>query len=89
LKKPSIRPRHWEEVCNITGVKLPYESPDQLTIEDLYNAHLLDHEEDILDQTESADKQLKIQNTLVEINEYWQDAFFEFIHGSTRKMLMY
>jgi len=28
LKKPSIRPRHWEEVCQITGVKLPYETPD-------------------------------------------------------------
>jgi len=49
LKKPSIRPRHWEEVCRITGCKLNYEYPDQLTIEELYNAKLLNFEEDILD----------------------------------------
>jgi dynein heavy chain len=56
LKKPSIRSRHWEEIVRITGKKLNYEQPDQLTIEELYGANLLAHEEDILDVTDSADK---------------------------------
>lgn len=47
IKKPSIRARHWEEICKITGKKLPYETPDQLTIEDIYNANLLAFQEDV------------------------------------------
>jgi len=28
LKKPSIKPRHWQKICDITGKTLNYENPD-------------------------------------------------------------
>ena len=56
LKKSSIKIRHWEEVCKTTGKKINYENPDQLLIEELYNANLLAYNDDVLDITESADK---------------------------------
>jgi len=43
-------------------------------IEDLMNANLLSYLEDIVDITESADKQLKIRQSLDEIAEYWNSA---------------
>ena len=56
LKKPSIKTRHWEGIERITGKKLNHENPDQMYIEDLLSCKLLDHQEDVVDVTESADK---------------------------------
>lgn len=41
LKKPSIRPRHWEKVIEISGVKLNYENEDNFFLQDLIEANLL------------------------------------------------
>lgn len=78
LKKPSIKPRHWIKICDITGKQLNYENPDNFYINDLINANLLAYLEDIVDITESADKQLKIESQLNEIQEFWDKADFEF-----------
>lgn len=42
-----------------------------MLIDHLMNARLLDHTEDIIDITDSADKQLKIRNQLDEIQQFW------------------
>jgi len=47
-------------------------------IDDLLTADLLTHIEDITDITDSADKQLKIENQMREIREYWSIADFQF-----------
>lgn len=78
LKKPSIRERHWISVKEITGKNLNYENPDQMTIDDLLTANLLNFIEDVTDITDSADKQLKIENQMREIKEYWSIADFSF-----------
>jgi dynein heavy chain, axonemal len=78
LKKPSIQQRHWEKISEITGAKLNYENPDNLFIEDLMAANLLNFQEDIIDICESADKQMKIRAQLDEITQYWDGAYFEF-----------
>lgn len=78
LKKPSILGRHWLKINEITGAKIQYENPDQMFIDDLMKADLLKFQEDIVDICESADKQLKIRQTLDEINEYWNNAYFDF-----------
>jgi hypothetical protein len=49
-----------------------------MTIDDLLTANLLDYIEDITDITDSADKQLKIENQMKEIKEYWNAAEFNF-----------
>lgn len=78
LKKPSIKSRHWEKIKEITNTKLNYENPEQFYIEDIMAAKLLNFREDVEDITESADKQLKIEAGLAEINSVWGDMVFEF-----------
>jgi len=56
LKKPSIMPRHWQKIIEITGVQLNYEQEDNFFLQDLIEANLLQFQEDIIDVTDSADK---------------------------------
>lgn len=78
LKKPSIKGRHWIKICDITGKTINYENPDNFFVSELIQANLLAYLEDIMDITESADKQLKIESQLQEIQEYWDKAEFTF-----------
>jgi len=59
-------------------VQLSYENEDNFFLSDLIEANLLRFSEDIVDITDSADKQLKIEMQLEEIKTFWETAFFEF-----------
>lgn len=61
LKKPSIKARHWQKVIEISSVQLNYENEENFFLSDLIEAELLRFQEDIVDITDSADKQLKIE----------------------------
>jgi len=77
LAKPSIRPRHWEEVIEMTKEEIPYAS-ETFTLSQLLQAPLLNFKEDIEDITDSADKQLKLEKQLnEEISAHWEDAELE------------
>ena len=84
LKKPSIQSRHWKSIIDITGRDLNYEQEDAMYLKDLLDAQLLNHKEDIEDIADSADKQLKIQSQLLEIQSTWVDATFLFSKWKTR-----
>lgn len=43
LKKPSIKPRHWIRINEITKSNLNYENPEVMTINDIINANLLQY----------------------------------------------
>jgi dynein heavy chain len=77
LAKPSIRPRHWEEIITMTNSDIPYES-DTFTLAQLLQAPLLKHKDDIEDIADSADKQEKLEKQLNgDISAYWEDAELE------------
>jgi len=77
LAKPSIRPRHWEDVQEMTKVQIPYDD-EGFTLAQLLEAPLLQFKDDIEDITDSADKQLKLERTLnEEITAYWDTAELE------------
>lgn len=79
LAKPTIRPRHWEEIIEMCKVDIPFES-EGFNLEQLLRAPLLDFKEDIEDITDSADKQAKLEKQLnLEISAYWELAEFEII----------
>lgn len=59
-------------------MQLNYENEDNFFLSDLIEANLLRFSEDIVDITDSADKQLKIEMQLEEIKTFWETAFFEF-----------
>lgn len=77
LAKPSIRPRHWDEVIGLTKEDIPYAS-ESFSFSQLLKANLLGFKEDIEDITDSADKQLKLENQLRDdITAYWDIAELE------------
>lgn len=80
LAKPSIRPRHWEQVIELTHMTsddIPYAS-ETFVLSQLLKANLLEFKEDIEDITDSADKQLKLEIQLrEEITKFWEDAELE------------
>jgi len=77
MAKPSIRDRHWDEVCEIIKNDIPYTS-ENFILKDLLEVKLLDKQEDIEEITENADKQLKLQQQLEdEICKTWDDLELE------------
>ena len=77
LAKPSIRPRHWEEIIVMTDCEIPYDS-DTFSLSQLLAAPLLKHKDDIEDIADSADKQEKLEKQLNgDIAAYWEDAELE------------
>jgi dynein heavy chain len=77
LGKESIMPRHWQQVMDISGKELPIES-DNFKLQSLLDAKLNEFTDEISDICEGADKQLKIENSLKQISDFWEIQFFDF-----------
>jgi dynein heavy chain len=77
LADPSIKPRHWDEIIEMTKEQIPYDD-ETFLLRDLLAAPLLKHNDDILDIAESAVKQLKLEGTLNgEISQFWEECELE------------
>lgn len=75
--KESIRDRHWEEVMQITKSTFDFSGPD-FRLQSLLDIDLVSHRDEIEEVTDGADKQLKIEKNLEEIEERWRTARFAF-----------
>lgn len=85
LAKPSIRDRHWEEVIELVKQDkdvviddadniLPYQA-ETFNLSQIFGCNILRIKEDIEEITESADKQLKLEDALRnDIKAYWEEA---------------
>lgn len=77
LGKPSIMPRHWQQVMDITGKDLPIDS-ENFKLQSLIDAQLNEFTDEISDICEGADKQLVIESKLKEISTQWEAMMFDF-----------
>ena len=75
--KESIRPRHWEEVMEITKSSFDFEGPE-FRLQSLLDINLVAKRDEIEEVTDGADKQLKIERGLEDIEERWRTAKFVF-----------
>jgi dynein heavy chain len=85
LSKPSMRDRHWAEISELTGREFDMEQFHELKLKNVLEhptdkeaPALLFYKEDIEEITDGADKQLGIENKLIEIAAIWDDTYFEF-----------
>ena len=77
LAKPSIRPRHWDEIIGLAKEDIPYMS-ETFSLSQLFKVNLLAFKDDVEEITDSADKQLKLERQLRDdISKYWEDATLE------------
>eukprot|EP00913_Durusdinium_trenchii_P005594 g5213.t1 len=84
LSKKSIQQRHWQQVNDITGKDLQVERED-FKLQSLIDAKLNDFKDEILDITESADKQQIIEEKLADITALWNTTRFEFSTSKGRE----
>lgn len=75
--KESIRDRHWEEVMVITKSEFDFQGPE-FRLQSLLDIDMVSKKDEIEEVTDGADKQLKIENNLIEIDERWKTARFAF-----------
>mmetsp|Transcript_17913 Transcript_17913/g.16185 ORF Transcript_17913/g.16185 Transcript_17913/m.16185 type:complete len:3436 (+) Transcript_17913:1-10308(+) len=83
--KESIRDRHWDEVMEITGSKFDYSSSD-FRLQSLLDIDLVSKRDEIEEVTDGADKQLKIEKNLEDIEERWKSALFVFKEWKARNI---
>merc|ERR1712194_284377 len=77
LGKPSIMPRHWQQVMEMTGKELPVEN-DDFSLLSLIDANMGEFTDEVLDICEGADKQQVIESKIGEISRQWEGMFFDF-----------
>ena len=77
LAKKSIMPRHWAQLKEITGAELPVDT-EGFKLQSLIDAGLNKFRDEIIDITDSADKQLVIERKIGEIQAQWAAAMFDF-----------
>ena len=77
LTKESIRDRHWDEVMSITGSTFDYAGPE-FRLQHLLDINMAAKKDEIEEVTDGADKQLKIERNLEEIEDRWKSATFSF-----------
>lgn len=75
--KESIRDRHWEEVMEITKSQFDFQG-DDFRLQSLLDIGLVAKKDEIEEVTDGADKQLKIEKNLLDIDERWKSARFSF-----------
>jgi dynein heavy chain len=83
LMKPSIMPRHWQQVMDITGTELAVDS-DQFKLQSLIDANLNQYADEVSDICEGADKQLSIESKLGELSLQWDGILFDFAGWKSR-----
>ncbi len=83
LSKESIMPRHWDEVMQVTGSQLEIGDPN-FKLQNLLDIDIVDYKDELLEITEGADKQLKIQQGLQEITSKWGKEQFVFSEWKSR-----
>ena len=82
LSKDSIKPRHWTELMTITNST--FQLDDDFRLKTLLACKLEAFNEDIEELCDGADKQLAIEQKIVEINGRWSGESFTFQDWKTR-----
>ncbi|CAN0142261.1 unnamed protein product, partial [Pylaiella littoralis] len=83
LRKPSIKPRHWQEVMTIAETDFPYER-ENFSLADIMDSPILQFKDDVEEICEGADKQLLIAEKLDDVTDQWDHASFEFTSWKSR-----
>jgi len=98
LSKKSMQPRHWEQVRIVTGMRSSRDSSsdslfggysfslETLVLGSLIEADLLHVKDEILDITDSADKQVLIEKKLFEIESVWKTNMLDFGTWKSREI---
>ncbi|XP_075877996.1 dynein axonemal heavy chain 8-like [Nelusetta ayraudi] len=87
MANKSMLRRHWDQIANLTNHTFEVES-DTFTLQNIMEAPLLDHKEDIEDICISAVKEKDIEAKLVQVKDLWRNQVLSLMTFKDRGELM-
>ncbi|RYG70338.1 hypothetical protein EON64_00425, partial [archaeon] len=89
LHSNSMRDRHWKSLAKVCHVKSIDPNDPKFTFEDMIALKLHEHVEDVEEIVETANKELKIERKLRDIENIWRDMCLEYVaHNDTEMYLV-
>ena len=89
LHSPAMRDRHWKNLARICGVKNIDPNDPKFTFEDTVDLKVHEHAEDVEEIVETANKELKIERKLRDIEMLWKDMTLDYAsHNGTETFLI-
>uniref|UniRef100_A0A8C2C803 AAA+ ATPase domain-containing protein n=1 Tax=Cyprinus carpio TaxID=7962 RepID=A0A8C2C803_CYPCA len=76
LQNPAIRPRHWQQLMNATGVRFTMDK--DTTLADLLRLNLHHFEDDVRSIVDRAVKEMGMEKVLNELDATWTSMAFDF-----------
>ena len=73
-----MRSRHWFSLARVCDVKLVDPSDEKFTLDDMMVLNLHEHKDAIEEIVETAMKELKIENKLIEIEQVWSNMKIDY-----------
>jgi dynein heavy chain len=86
LHSKFMQGRHWRKLERTTSQKIDHESP-KFCLEDLIRLQLFKYADEVNEIVEGAQKESKIESSLIAISKTWDDQNFEFIEYKDTYML--
>lgn len=75
LRDDAMRERHWDMIRKKVG---NFADPNTLALKDIFNLNLNKYAEDVLDTTEQAKQEAKMEKTLAKLTGIWKEVKFQF-----------
>lgn len=89
LHSPAMRDRHWKSLAKVCNVKVIDPNDPKFCFEDVLNLKVHEHAEDVEEIVETANKELKIERKLRDIENVWRDLTMDYIpHNDTEMFLI-
>ena len=89
LHSPSMRDRHWKNLARICKVKNIDPNDPKFTFQDTVDLKVHEHAEDVEEIVETANKELKIERKLRDIELLWKDMTLDYAaHNGTETFLI-
>jgi len=86
LHSNAMRPRHWSSLARVCNVKAVDPTRDAFSLDDIISLKLHKHKAEIEEIVETAMKELKIENKLVEIESIWEKTVLDYIPHKDTEM---
>jgi dynein heavy chain len=88
LHSPAMRTRHWVALARVCNVKTVDPTDSKFTLNDMMVLNLHDHVDEVAEIVETAQKELKIEKKLGEIEDVWAEMVLDYVPHKETEMFV-
>lgn len=75
LRNPGLKPRHWENIAEVTGIELDGELA--ICMNELIKKGIMKHQEEINEVSDYATREAKLEEAIYKMRDEWRNVKFE------------